>query len=85
MDDDSRISISAAGLEVGHLTLRELRESNILNQTQVAAFLGVNVATVSNWERGVQQPRFFQIQRMAELFKTTPQAVQEAVNESSKG
>lgn len=61
------------------MTFKQLRESHFLSQREVAAFCGVTVTTVSNWERGEQQPRVFQIRRLAELFKTTPQEVQAAI------
>jgi len=64
------------------MTLRELREARFLTQTEVAAYCSVNVATVSNWERGEQQPRFVLIRKLAEMYQTTPQAIQDAINET---
>ncbi len=62
------------------MTFKQLRESNFMTQMEVASFCGVTITTVSNWERGEQQPRIFQIRRLAELFKITPQEVQSAVD-----
>ena len=64
------------------MTLRELRDANFMSQMEVAIACDVNLTTVSNWERGEQQPRVQQIRKLAEVYKTTPQAIQESVNET---
>ena len=67
------------------MNLRELRESHYLTQAEVAASVGVAVTTVSNWERGEQQPSFPNIRKLAELFKTTPQAIDKAIADTAAG
>ena len=64
------------------MTLKELREDHFLTQTEVGVHCGVTSTTVSNWERGEQQPRVPQIRKLAELYHMTPQAIQESVNET---
>ena len=64
------------------MTLKELRESHFITQTEVAAYCTVNVTTVSNWERGEQQPRLVLIRKLAELFHTTPQDIQQTITET---
>ena len=64
------------------MTLRELRESHFMTQTEVAAACAVTVTTVSNWERGEQQPRIVLIRKLAEVFQTTPQEIQQSVTET---
>ena len=64
------------------MTLRELRDASFMSQMEVAIACDVNLTTVSNWERGEQQPRVQQIRKLAEVYKTTPQAIQESVNET---
>jgi transcriptional regulator with XRE-family HTH domain len=64
------------------MTLRQIREDRFLTQTEVAAFVGVNSSTVSNWERGLQEPRIPQIRKLAEIFKLTPQEIRTAISET---
>ena len=66
------------------MTLRELREGRFMTQTEIAAFCAVTVTTVSNWERGEQQPRIVLIRKLAELFQTTPQDIQQALVETAQ-
>jgi len=66
------------------MTLKELRESKFLTQIQVAASLQVAVATVSNWERGVQTPRLRQMVELAELFGVTPEQIRTAAENSKQ-
>ncbi len=61
------------------MTLKELREAKFLTQLQVAIKLGVNPTTVSNWERGIQDPRLAQIPILAELYGVTTQQIIDAV------
>jgi transcriptional regulator with XRE-family HTH domain len=49
-------------------TIRQLREVAGLTQLEVAYKLGVTPATVSNWERGVYEPKVTQLRAMARLF-----------------
>lgn len=64
------------------MTLKELRESHLMTQMEAAAFCGVTVTTVSNWERGEQVPRFPQMRKLAELFKLSPSEIQQVVDET---
>lgn len=66
------------------MTLRELRESKYRAQVDVASALHVTVTSVSNWERGVQNPRLTQIREMAEYFGVDPDVVAQAVRESQQ-
>jgi len=49
-------------------TIRQLREIAGLTQLEVAYKLGVTPATVSNWERGIYEPKVTQLRAMARLF-----------------
>ena len=49
-------------------TIRELREDHGLTQLEVAYRLKVTPATVSNWERGIYEPKVTQLRAMARLF-----------------
>ncbi len=49
-------------------TIRELRDAKGLTQLEVAYQLGVTPATVSNWERGVYEPKVTQLRALARLF-----------------
>jgi len=49
-------------------TIRELREEAGLTQLEVAYRLGVTPATVSNWERGIFEPKASQLRAIARLF-----------------
>jgi putative transcriptional regulator len=49
-------------------TIRELREAAGLTQLEVAYRVGVTPATVSNWERGVFEPKVSQLRKLAQLF-----------------
>ena len=64
------------------MILRQLRESHLLTQTDVASYCSVNVATVSNWERGEQEPRIPQKRKLAELFKVSAQEIQQVIEET---
>lgn len=49
-------------------TIRELREAKGMTQLEVAFQLKVTPATVSNWERGVFEPKATQLRAIAKLF-----------------
>jgi len=49
-------------------TIRKLREDHGLTQLEVAYRLKVTPATVSNWERGIYEPKVTQLRAMARLF-----------------
>ena len=49
-------------------TIRELREGLGWTQLDVAYKLGVTPATVSNWERGIYEPKSSQLRAIARLF-----------------
>jgi transcriptional regulator with XRE-family HTH domain len=66
------------------MTLKELRESKFLTQQEVAYKLGVAPTTVSNWERGLQEPRFSLLRGLAELYGITPQEILEAYNRTKQ-
>ena len=71
--------------EVGgnlRMTLKELREAKNLTQLDVAYKLGTTPTTVSNWERGIQEPRSSQIPALAELYGVTLHQIFEAIKNS---
>lgn len=49
-------------------TIRELREGQGWTQLDVAYKLKVTPATVSNWERGIYEPKASQLRAIARLF-----------------
>ena len=49
-------------------TIRELREARGWTQLELAYKLGVTPATVSNWERGVFEPKAGQLRALARAF-----------------
>ncbi len=49
-------------------TIRQLREEQNWTQLEVAFKLGVTPATVSNWERGIYEPKASQLRAIARLF-----------------
>ena len=55
-------------MKVTMKTIRELREEAGLTQLEVAYRLGVTPATVSNWERGIFEPKASQLRAIARLF-----------------
>ncbi len=64
------------------MTLRQLRESRLLSQNDLAVAVGVLQTTVSNWERGEQRPQFAQLRKLAEFFKLNPQELQQVIEET---
>lgn len=49
-------------------TIRELREERDWTQLELAYKLKVTPATVSNWERGIYEPKASQLRAIARLF-----------------
>ena len=49
-------------------TIRQLREERGWTQLELAYKLGVTPATVSNWERGVFDPKALQLRALARAF-----------------
>jgi len=49
-------------------TVRELREAKGITPVQIAAHMGVALATVYNWEAGKHEPRASQLRELARLF-----------------
>jgi transcriptional regulator with XRE-family HTH domain len=59
---------SAAKEKTTVKTIRELREEKGWTQLEVAYRAKVTPATVSNWERGVYEPKVSQLRTLARLF-----------------
>ena len=55
--------------------IRELRKEHAMMQEQLAEALGVSIAAVSKWERGVATPELNYIIEMADLFETSVDAI----------
>ena len=49
-------------------TIRQLRQERGWAQLDLALRLGVSVAAISNWERGVRAPRWDHLRNLAQLF-----------------
>jgi transcriptional regulator with XRE-family HTH domain len=64
------------------MTLKDLREAKSLTQMEVAVRLNTTPTTVSNWERGVQEPRLNQIPSLAQLYGVTADELIRAVQNS---
>ena len=47
------------------------REELLLTQEEVAAFIGVRVETLDNWERGFSNPKKVNLQALAKVLQTT--------------
>ena len=62
------------------ITLAKLRQRASLTQRRLADELGVTVGTVSDWERGVKEPRpsFLQVKILIELLNCTLDELVEA-------
>ncbi|HEY9698792.1 MAG TPA: helix-turn-helix transcriptional regulator [Trichocoleus sp.] len=65
------------------LTLAQLRQRAGLTQRQLADSLGVTVGTVSDWERGVKEPRpsFLQTKKLTEALQCTLDELVEATSQ----
>ncbi len=66
----------------GLVTLKMLRESHLMTQAALAQKVGVQVTTVSNWERGEQRPQLSIMSRLAEIFGLTPQEIIAIIDET---
>lgn len=55
--------------------LREMRQAAGLSVAALAAALGINGHTVTNWEHGVSAPSKQAIEALAELFQCTPEGL----------
>ena len=66
------------------MALKELRESRLLTQAEVAKHCNVAIATVSNWERGEQRPQFSQMRCLAGLYQVSYEEIQAAVENAQK-
>jgi len=49
-------------------TIREYREERGWTQFELAVKVGVTPGAVSNWERGVSEPKVSQLRKLAEVF-----------------
>jgi putative transcriptional regulator len=48
--------VTARGIQINALTIRELRGRTQLSQPEFAALLGVELSTLRNWEQGRREP-----------------------------
>lgn len=53
------------------IRLKQLRETQLLSQTELAEQVHVTRGTVSNWERGLSPPGFIEIRQLASTLHTT--------------
>lgn len=51
--------------------IKDLRLGKNMKQSELAVALGVSVATISNWERGVYEPDQNSLLRLSEMFNVT--------------
>ena len=51
--------------------LKELRMENHLKQSELANFISVDQRSISNWEKGVRQPDFEMLEKIAKFFDVT--------------
>lgn len=66
------------------MTLKDLREARSLTQLEVAIKLGTTPGTISNLERGIQEPRLSQISALADLYGVTLDQMVLAVKKSKQ-
>ncbi len=66
-------------------TIEELRKEQGLTQLQVAYRVGVTPATVSNWERGVYEPKVTQLRALARLFAVSMDDIALVGEEAGQG
>ena len=52
-------------------TLRKMRQKNNLTQAELAAKLGVNANTVTQWETGARKPNIIMLKRVAKVLNCT--------------
>jgi transcriptional regulator with XRE-family HTH domain len=57
------------------MTLEELRKKKYVSQMKLAADLGINVSTVSSWERGRKRPEMYNILKLASYFGMLPEEI----------
>ncbi len=50
-------------------TIRELREERGMSPVELAADLGVSLATIYNWETGKSEPRASMLREIAEVLE----------------
>lgn len=55
--DKPRISLAAARVNAG------------MNQREMAEFMGVDVSTITNWEKGKSEPNATQLRKISEVSK----------------
>lgn len=61
------------------MTLRELRESALLKQEEVAKKLKVDQSAVSNWERGTSKPLRKYRKKLSKLYGVTEEVLDAAI------
>jgi transcriptional regulator with XRE-family HTH domain len=66
------------------MTLKDLRESKRLTQTELAAAVGVTAQAVYAWERGEYGPTFVNIRAMADTLGVEIKDVQAAIKETKQ-
>jgi len=66
------------------MTLKELREAKSLTQLEVAIKLGTTPTTISNWERGAQEPRSSLIQALAQIYGVSLAEIFDAIKNSKQ-
>src|SRR5436305_8060529 len=54
-------------------SLKNLRATRSLSQSEVAEVIGTNANTISRWERGVTTPSLYYRRKLAEFFEVDPQ------------
>ena len=57
------------------MTIRQLRQARGWSQVTLGVLVGVTGRTISNWERGLTQPSPDQLQRLADLFGISVEAI----------
>lgn len=60
-------------------TLRKMRQKNNLTQAELAAKLGVNANTVTQWETGARKPNIIMLKRVAKVLNCTTDELLENV------
>jgi len=56
---------------MGTLRVKELRDEKGLTQAQLAASIGVDQRTISNYENGVSEPNVQIIKKLCDFFNVT--------------
>lgn len=60
-------------------TLRKMRQENNLTQAELAAKIGVNANTVTQWETGARKPNIIMLKRVAKVLNCTTDELLENV------